>query len=494
MLVRRGIVLVLLALTGCGGATRVGAADRDAHVLTLMNPIGDTQEITMYAQAVARRSKGKLRVHVVRSPHQGEIGYEAAVIDDVRAGRSDLGWAGSRAWKGSLRTLNAPLLIDSYELQQRVLEDDLVAPMLDELEPLGLKGVGVLPGPLRRPLGLHSRLIAPRDFRGLGIGTQQSSVAVAALRALGARPIPLTATGDGPGLDGVESSMIGLQSGSYDRAGAHLSSNVNLWPRPLVVFANAHTFAELSSDERDVLRAAAESVTPLLTALERTGDAEAAANLCRRGQVAQDPASAADLRALRTAVEPVYRELRADPAGRTAIDAIAALKRQLSQPAATLPSCRQEPAPRAPAKTRLDGTWQMDTGRSASAPEYLDENWGHWILVFDRGRFAITQQNKTSCTWGYGTFSVDGDETTWLFTDGGGEAPNGAMNQPGEKFSYRLSIFRDSATLRAVKRAISPTNFNAKPWRRLGPPGRAKFSRRCPPPAQALPDTAPRER
>ena len=133
----------------------------------------------------------------------------------------------------------------------------------------------------------------------------------------------------------------------------------------------------------------------------------------------------------------------------------------------------------------------MDTGRSASAPEYLDENWGHWIFVFDRGRFAITQENKTSCTWGYGTFSVDGDTTTWLFTDGGGEAPNGAMNQPGEQFSYRLSIFRDSATLSPVKGAISPDNFDAKPWRRLGPPSRARFSRRCPPPAQALPDTAP---
>ena len=487
MLVRRGIALFALALAGCGGATRVGAADPDAHVLTLMNPISDTQEITVYAEEVARRSKGRLRIRILRSPHQGEIGYEAAVIDDVRAGRSDLAWAGSRAWKGSLRTLNAPLLVDSYELQQRVLEDDLVAPMLDELEPLGLKGIGVLPGPLRRPLGLHGRLISPRDFRGLAIGTQQSSVAVAALRTLGARPIPLAARGEDHGLDGVESGMIGLQSGSYDRAGAHLSSNVNLWPRPLVVFANARAFAELSSDERDVLRAAADAVTPRLTALERTNDAETAANLCRRGHVVQDSASTADLRALRTAVEPVYRELRADPAGRAAIDAITALKREASRPAGTLPACRREPAPGAPAKTRFDGTWQMDTGRSASAPEYLDENWGHWILVFDRGRFAITQENKTSCTWGYGTFSVDGDTTTWRFTDGGGEAPNDATNKAGEQFSYRLSIFRDSATLSPVKGAVSPANFNAKPWRRLGPPARAKLSRRCPPPAQALP-------
>ena len=207
------IVLVTLALAGCGGATRVGAADPDAHVLTLMNPIGDTQEITIYAQEVARLSKGKLRIRIVRSPHQGKIGYEAAVIDDVRAGRSDLAWAGSRAWKGSLRTLNAPLLIDSYELQQRVLEDDLVAPMLDELEPLGLKGIGVLPGPLRRPFGLHGRL-SPHVTSGPSRSAHSS-------RAWRSRPCARSAhvrfrwprRETTPGLDGVESAMIGAPVG-----------------------------------------------------------------------------------------------------------------------------------------------------------------------------------------------------------------------------------------------------------------------------------------
>jgi TRAP-type transport system periplasmic protein len=486
MLVRRTVALAALALSGCGGATRVGGDAPDTRVLTLMNPVGDTQEITVYAQEVVRLSNGKLRIRIVRSPHLGRIDYERAVIDDVRAGRTDLGWAGSRAWRGSLRTLNAPLLIDSYELQQRVLQDDLVAPMLDELEPLGLEGIGVLPGPLRRPVGLHGRLLAPRDFRGLAIGEQQSSVAAATLRALGARPVPMSVTQDEPGVDGVETSMSSLQAGRFDVAGSHLSMNIDLWPRPLVVFSNAGVFAKLSAQERGVLREAAASVASRLIALERGNDAESAGNLCRRGLVAFDSAGAADLSALRTAVEPVYRELRSDPAARAALDAIAALKRRQSSPPDALPGCSREAAPGAPAKTRLDGTWQMDTGRSASAPEFLDENWGHWIFVFDRGHFAITQENETSCTWGYGTFSVDGDQTTWRFTDGGGEAPNGAENKPGEEFSYRLSIYRDTATLSAVKGAISPPNFNAKPWRRLGPPARTKFSRRCPPPPQAL--------
>ena len=56
----------------------------------------------------------------------------------------------------------------------------------------------------------------------------------------------------------------------------------------------------------------------------------------------------------------------------------------------------------------------------------------------------------------------------------------------GEEFVYRMSLFRDTATLGPVTGAVSPSNFDAKPWRKLGPPSRARLSRRCPPPAPAL--------
>ncbi len=70
----------------------------------------------------------------------------------------------------------------------------------------------------------------------------------------------------------------------------------------------------------------------------------------------------------------------------------------------------------------------MDDGhqRHAALPEGLDENWGHWVFVFDRGRFAITQENETSCTWGYGTYAINGSRMAWSFEDGGGIAPNDA--------------------------------------------------------------------
>ena len=129
----------------------------------------------------------------------------------------------------------------------------------------------------------------------------------------------------------------------------------------------------------------------------------------------------------------------------------------------------------------------MDTDRADADYDYHPENWGRWTYVFDQGRFAITQENRDACTWGYGTFAVDGNRMSWTFTDGGGIAPTGAQNKPGEFFVFGFSAYRDTLTVTPVKGEISPLGFRAKPWRRLATtPTRRFLSKRCPPPAAAL--------
>jgi TRAP-type C4-dicarboxylate transport system substrate-binding protein len=482
------IVIAIAVLAGCGGAARVGGEQGSPRVLTLLDPIDDPAEISLFTRNVDRLSHGALRVRIVPPPSVDEVHYEDVVIRDVERGRADLGWTGSRAWGGSLRALAAPMLIDSYPLEERVLRDDVVEHMLGELRPHGLVGLGVLPGPLRKPIGLAGRMVTPADFRGREIGVQQSGVAVAAMRALGASPLDEPIAFDTAGLDGLEAQVPAFYGRGLDAPGTHVSGNVNLWPRPIVLFGNASRLARLTDEQRRILHEAARATFPELAAYQRANDPEATATLCRRGRAIFDTASPADLRALRAAFEPVYRELEADDATRAAIDDITAIKRELGAPPAGVPACPREPAPaRARARTPLAGVWRMDTGRAASAPDFQDENWGHWIFVFDRGRFADTQENPHACTWGYGTFTVSGRRTTWRFLDGGGDAPNNAQNKPGEEFAFGLSVFRDTLTLTPVKGAISPGNFRVKAWRRVSStPSRAYFSDRCPPPPAAL--------
>ena len=173
----------------------------------------------------------------------------------------------------------------------------------------------------------------------------------------------------------------------------------------------------------------------------------------------------------------MYADLERDPAVRTVIEGIEQLKAELAEPPTEVPACTPaSDVPSAGEVTDLDGVWTMDTDRSAAVPEYLDENWGHWVFVFDRGRFAITQENETSCTWGYGTYAVNGDRTSWTFLDGGGVAPNSATNRPGEYFVFVFSTYRDTLTLSPVHGEISPLNFRAQPWRRVSRRPRPRIS------------------
>jgi hypothetical protein len=106
------------------------------------------------------------------------------------------------------------------------------------------------------------------------------------------------------------------------------------------------------------------------------------------------------------------------------------------------------------------------------------------VLVFTRGRFAVTVESRGACGWVYGTYAVRGHRVTWDVIDGYGRGPDNAANRPGERFEYGWSSFRDTLRLSPVPGGVSPPNFLAKPWRRIGAdPAHAPFSRRCPLPS-----------
>ena len=186
------VITSVAALAGCaiGGAERVGGDPAaETRVVTMVSPFGNNEHSELVHE-VSRLSGGRLELRVVEIGHNG-TDYEAATIKDVLDGRADLAMVGARAWAEfgapGISAVGAPFLVDSYALQERVLTSDLVETMLAEL-PSGLVGIGMLPGPLRRPFGMAHALATPRDFRDLVIGTQQSDVADETMRALGARP------------------------------------------------------------------------------------------------------------------------------------------------------------------------------------------------------------------------------------------------------------------------------------------------------------------
>src|SRR4051794_4307654 len=97
------IVYVGLAVLACGcaaGGDRTGAA-RHPRVLTLGVPENGVDEVVPFAREVERLSAGSLRIRLENRRRDGRAEPEHDFIDDMIAGRSDLGAVASRAWDGA---------------------------------------------------------------------------------------------------------------------------------------------------------------------------------------------------------------------------------------------------------------------------------------------------------------------------------------------------------------------------------------------------------
>ena len=327
------LVAALVAASGCGGSTsdKAGGTHHTTTVLTMANAIFMTGDLEPWAREVETRSGGTLHIRFANGWRAGQRDFETGLIHDVQAGTVDIGWVGSRAphtlGVSSFDALHAPFVIDSYALEEAVTQSRIPDQMLAGLKPLGVVGLGVLPGPLRRPLSAARPLRAPADYARLRIGYQGGTEPAEALRALGARPVQLASGAQWRGIDAIEQQVASINANSYDSFAKYLTANVLLWPRPMVLFINRQRFATLTRKQQQALTGAAHQVVNKTIAVLEAEEQSAIAEICRRG-IRLVSASAADIVRLRTATAPLLAHLEHQPDTRSFLTAIIALRQR----------------------------------------------------------------------------------------------------------------------------------------------------------------------
>ena len=472
------------AACGSGSLDKAGGPVTKQVVLTLADGEGDLSNAQPFANAVSSLSRGSLQIRIEGGWQHTDPNYETGLIKDVQAGKAQLGIAASQAFDtvgiDAFQALQAPFLIDSYPLERKVLDSGIPARMLAGLRPYGLAGLGILPGPLRRPLGLARPLLAASDYRGARIGIRPSQVTADIFRALGAIPDTRTRSRSGVsitrGLTGFEGPANIIDSG-FALPGAILTGNVVFEPRPSVIFMNQRAFGSLTPGERGVLlRAAAKARS---AGIYQGNDLASVADLCRRG-IKIVSASAADLAGLRAAIQPVYRTLDANPSTKTFIEEIAAMR----QAAGGSPSTVTCPAAAAASGTlsaaaMLQGTWQVSYTQSELAAAGADPNelgppegnFGHLTLKLSRGRWwwrntggdpAALPNNRDA----YGTYVVTGDKINLYRHDNAYPGSDTEIWGP-----YIWSVYRDTLTFKRdgwTGGIQGPTGLTVKPWSRIG--------------------------
>jgi TRAP-type transport system periplasmic protein len=467
------VAILLIATARSGGNKAGGASGKRAIVLTFASQFGSGQpeQLLRFAREVARRSNGTIQIEFkgnwrAHDPHQ-----ELDTIRDVRAGKADLAWAGARAWDWvsvtSFDALIAPLLVDSLPLEEKVFADGIPRRMLPGVRRAGVVGIGILPGPMRKVLGVRRRLVRPADFRGLAFGVQ-GIVAAETIRAFRARPRQLISGPSLSGLGGIEEQMSAIEGNGHDATARFLSANLNLWPRPLVLFTSPKIFRSLSSAQREALREAAAAAVPEAMAASKNEDATAAHGLCERGKLTFVDLSSSQLTGLRRAVAPVYRRLERDPTTRQAIRAIEALKR--TAPSAPPIQCKRSRATGHTGVTPIDGSWQMTVtqGDLLGNPAYgqpvtaqdVQPDVGTYRFVFHDGRLHSSILGQAVQGRDSGTYQLEGDLVVFHITGG---------HDLGETWSYRWSVYRDQLTFSRppANARHGPPNPMFAPWHRI---------------------------
>ena len=149
--------------SGCSGSVDKagGAVPEPTRTLKLLNPRWGV-EVEPFVDEVAKLSEGVLVVEQGEQFERGSPDSEVEAIKAVQAGRTDLAVIPVRAFglvgMRSFDALIAPMEIDSMSLQEQVLSSDIATDMVSGVEGLGLRGIGILPGPMRFPSRNHQTI------------------------------------------------------------------------------------------------------------------------------------------------------------------------------------------------------------------------------------------------------------------------------------------------------------------------------------------------
>jgi TRAP-type C4-dicarboxylate transport system substrate-binding protein len=434
---RFGLTIVGVAVAIAAGACtsegvtgdKAGGAG-EPMVLRMANSYGGLDQlpaVSHFVDRVEELSSGEVRIEVMDAWGDFAPGVEQQLVQSVSAGEVDLGWVGTRVFDTlgvkSFQALTAPMLIDSYALQNAVIRSGITEEMLPALDEVGVVGLGVLADGLRKPIGVDGPIVGPTDWQDISFGSFGSEGQERAIEALGATPAEVIgpyreeAIADAA-IQGFEFSLFIYQDPQWVGLAPYVTANVNLWPQMDVLIADPARLEALTDEQQGWLQRAAEDAARRSAALadseERSIDI-----VCQSGARFAE-ASESEIAALEAAFAPVYTALEQDPETKTFIERIQELK--ASTPAAPSLSIPSDCTGEAPEQA------SDATGGTGSAPAFLNGTY-RWVLTqADADEVGDPETNyphiatitledghlEGGCFGaGGGTYSIEGDRITF---------------------------------------------------------------------------------
>jgi len=299
-------LLLSVATLSCGGADRVRVI-KLAHGLPTSHPVHEA--MVFLSEHAAKNSNGKMRIDV----HPAEqLGTERECLELLQIGAVGMTKVSASVLENFVpryRVFSLPYLFRDEAHRQKVFHGAIGKRILASGEDQGLRGLTYYDAGSRSFYSKDKPILHPADLEGLKIRTQESTLAIEMVQALGGAATPIAYTSLQQGVvDGAENNPPSFHlSGHYEVARYYALDEHTATPDVLLV--SAALWNELTSEERAILSNAADASAELQLRLWREATQAALEAVRSAGVEVVSPDKAPFV----AAVEEVYEQYSDDP-------------------------------------------------------------------------------------------------------------------------------------------------------------------------------------
>lgn len=278
--------------------------------------------------ALRERTEGRVGIEIFPS---AQLGGERELIESIQLGNIDMAFVSSAplaAFSEAFFVMDMPFLFKDRDTVYRVLDGDIGQEMLAGLSNVGILGLGYWENGFRQLTNDRHEVRTLEDLAGLKMRTMENDVHIAAWRAVGANPAPLsfgelfTALQQGT-FDAMEGPINLFHAMKFNEV-QHFITRTNHIYSPLVLVMHPDTATKLSPADMAILKDIIQEITPTQRALTAEADNTAIAAMPK---VKITSLTAEELAAFSSKMGPVY-DLVKERAGADLVDRITAAAAQ----------------------------------------------------------------------------------------------------------------------------------------------------------------------
>lgn len=243
-----------------GFPSLVRAADAKEFRLGLITPAGHSwnRAALQFGEALKKETDGRLSVTVF---HSGQLGNEAAMMQQLQSGALDMGWIqaaelGSRV--SSIAAINAPYLVRSTPAVAKLVKHPAATKLLEALpRETGTIGLGWGITGMRAVFSTKD-IAVPTDIKGMKLRINPTPVYRDFYQMLGAAPTPIPtpqvfdAMSNGQ-VDGLEADIEFSWNQRFDKVAKTLLQ-MNALFMPFAPLVSGRIWQGLDAKDKDIIR------------------------------------------------------------------------------------------------------------------------------------------------------------------------------------------------------------------------------------------------